>query len=54
MAKWNVQVVLTGYVEVEVEATDYSEACKKASLLVNEDMVHDWYCEIEECEKEDD
>jgi hypothetical protein len=54
MAKWKVQVVLTGYAEVEVEAKDYSEACKEAALIAETDMVDGWYCDIEDCRCEDD
>lgn len=54
MAKWNVQVMFTGYVEVEVEADSYDEACEEAIGMADTDMVSDWDCDVEDCEREDD
>jgi hypothetical protein len=39
MAKWNVQVMFTGCVEVEVEADSYDEACEEAAVIADTDMV---------------
>lgn len=54
MAKWNVAVILTGYVDVEIEADNYSKAIEKATLIANSDMVHSWYRDIDYCERKDD
>jgi hypothetical protein len=54
MAKWNVQVMFTGYVEVEVEADSYEEACEEATVITDTDMVHGWDCDIEDCWCEED
>ena len=54
MAKWNVNVVFTGYVEVEVEADSYDEACEEATVIADTDMVHGWDCDVEDCWCEED
>lgn len=54
MAKWNVCVMLSGYVSVEVEADSYDEACAEATEIVDEDMVYDWDYDIDCCERDDD
>ena len=40
MAKWTVQVMFTGYTEVEVEADSYEEACEEATMIAETDMVN--------------
>jgi len=54
MAKWNVTVMFTGYVEVEVEADSYEEACEEATVIADTDMVSGWDCDIEDCWCEDE
>ena len=54
MAKWNVNVVFTGYVEVEVEADSYEEACEEATVIADTDMVSGWDCDVEDCWCEED
>jgi bisphosphoglycerate-dependent phosphoglycerate mutase len=54
MAKWNVTVMFTGYVEVEVEADSYDEACEEATVIADTDMVHGWDCDIDDCWCEDE
>ena len=54
MAKWSVQVMFTGYVEVEVEADSYEEACEAATVIADTDMVDGWDCDVEDCWCEED
>lgn len=54
MAKWNVIVKFTGYVDVEVEADSYNEACDKATAIADEKMVRSWDCDVEECWRDED
>lgn len=55
MAKWTVQVMFTGYTEVEVEADSYEEACEEATMIAEVDMVNGWDCDVEDywCEEDD-
>ena len=54
MAKWTVQVMFTGYTEVEVEADSYEEACEEATMIAETDMVNGWDCDVEDCWCEED
>ena len=54
MARYNVLVRLTGYVDIEVEADSYSEACEEACLIADDAMVDGWDVDVEDCEREDD
>ena len=54
MAKWNVSVMVTGYVEMEIEADSYEEACAEAIDTANEEMIDEWDYDIDYCEQEDD
>ena len=49
MAKWYVTVRLTGYIDAEVEADSYNEACDEATAIADESMAHGWDCDVLEC-----
>lgn len=51
MAKWNVLVRFTGYVDVEVEADSFAEACAEATSIADRDEVNGWDCDVEDAEE---